>query len=96
MTTLARGSEAVKRPRVNGGPLDLHFDARSARRQRLATKLHASGPRPVLEALIAVAAGARLDDVLEDFGRLPVEVYLALGADVLPIDSVAVIDGGRR
>jgi hypothetical protein len=37
-----------------------------------------------------------LDAVLEDFGRLPVEIYVAMGADVLPIDAVTVIDGGRQ
>jgi hypothetical protein len=49
----------------------------------------------VLEALIAVAAGQELDAVLEDFARIPVAVYRAIGADVLPIDEVTVIDGGR-
>ena len=42
------------------------------KRQRQAPHLHDAGPRPVLEALIAVAAGADLDDVLADFARLPV------------------------
>lgn len=57
--------------------------------------LVACGPRPVLEALIAVASGQDLHAVLEDFARVPAEVYRAVGADVLPIDEIAVIDGAR-
>jgi hypothetical protein len=48
---------------------------RSARRIQLSAHLHAAGPRPVLEALIAVDSGQPLDDVLEDFGRLPADLY---------------------
>jgi hypothetical protein len=33
-----------------------------------------------MEALIAVHEGAHLDAVLEDFARIPAEVYRALGA----------------
>jgi hypothetical protein len=66
-------------------------DQRSARRQRLVAHLHEAGPRPVLEALISVAAGNGLDEVLADFARLPVSIYHALGADVLPSAS----SGGR-
>jgi hypothetical protein len=43
-------------------------NARSAQRRRLCAHLHSSGPRPVLEALLAVEAGQDLDEVLEDFG----------------------------
>ena len=53
---------------------------RSARRMRLCTHLHAAGPRPVLEALIAIDSGQPLDDVLEDFGRVPADIYHAVGA----------------
>jgi hypothetical protein len=52
---------------------------RSARRMQLCKHLHAAGPRPVLEALIAVQSGQDLDDVLEDFARIPASVYRALG-----------------
>jgi len=45
--------------------------------------------------LIAVASGQDLHAVLEDFARVPAEVYRAVGADVLPIDEIAVIDGAR-
>jgi hypothetical protein len=45
--------------------------------------------------LLAVEAGQRLDEVLEDFARLQPEIYQAVGADVLPIDEAAVL-GGRR
>lgn len=60
-------------------------DPRSARRQRLVAHLWACGPRCILEALLAVEAGQSLDEVLEDFGRLPPEIYTAIGADKLPI-----------
>lgn len=56
------------------------------KRQRQARHLHDAGPRPVLEALLAVQAGADLDEVLADFARLPVELYRMMGADELPID----------
>lgn len=69
--------------------------ARSPRRQRLAAHLHACGPRPVFEALLELEAGRSLDEVLEGYGRIPARIYHALGADVLPIDVLAVIDGGR-
>jgi hypothetical protein len=48
---------------------------RSARRMRLCSHLHSAGPRPVLEALIAVESGQDLDAVLEDFARLPADFY---------------------
>jgi hypothetical protein len=51
--------------------------ARSARRRHLARRLHAAGVRPTLECLLDVA----LDEALEDFGRLPPEVYRSVGAD---------------
>jgi hypothetical protein len=69
--------------------------ARSRRRQHLARHLHACGPRPVLEALLEVEAGRPLDEVLHAFGRLPPELYAAVGADVLPIDEWALVDGGN-
>jgi hypothetical protein len=71
-------------------------NTRSPPRQHLVRHLHQCGPRPVLEALIAVESGQDLDVVLEDFARLVPEVYAAVGADALPIDDVSVIDGGRR
>lgn len=67
---------------------------RSPRRQQLVRHLHAAGPRPTLEALLEVAAGRDLDEVLARYARLPPAVYRALGADVLPIDTTA-IGGGR-
>ena len=53
---------------------------RSARRMQLCAHLHAAGPRPVLEALIAVDSGRDLDEVLEDFARLPADFYHAVFA----------------
>src|SRR6266536_1025429 len=82
----------IPQPELTGGRL---HPIRSPRRQHFARHVHACGPRPVLEALLAVAAGQALDEVLEDFARLPAEVYRAVGADVLPIDELAVIDGAR-
>ena len=83
-----RGTEQL------GRQLAFSNTARSPRRQHLARHLHACGPRPVLEALLEVEAGRPLDAVLADFGRLPPELYAAVGADVLPIDEWALIDGG--
>src|SRR5262245_26343008 len=48
------------------------------RRQRLAAHLHRCGPRPVLEALLAVERGQSLDLVLEDFARLQPDIYEAV------------------
>lgn len=79
-----------------GRQLGFSNNTRSPRRQHPARHLHSCGPRPVLEALIEVADGKPLDAVLADFGRLPAELYAALGADVLPIDEITIIDGGRQ
>jgi hypothetical protein len=78
-----------------GWRLKFSNSTRSPRRQYLARHLHRCGPRPVLEALLAVAAGADLDATLADFGRLPTELYQALGADILPIDEITIIEGER-
>ena len=83
-----RGTEQL------GRQLAFSNTARSPRRQHLARHLHACGPRPVLEALLEVEAGRPLDAVLADFGRLPPELYRVMGADVLPIDEWALVDGG--
>jgi hypothetical protein len=68
-------------------------DPRNARRQRLVLHLHQAGPRVVLEAMLELEQGHDLDDVLEDFGRLTVETYHAVGADILPIQRIAVVKG---
>ena len=70
-------------------------DPRSARRQRLALHLHECGPRPVLEALLDVAGGRDLDETLEDFARVPVETYRAVGADEFP-NHFQMLKGGRK
>jgi hypothetical protein len=46
----------------------------------------------MFEALLAVEAGQPLDMVLEDFARLQPEVYEAVGADLLPIDVLTVVE----
>ena len=51
------------------------------RRQRRAKHLHGLGPRPVLEALVEVEAGAELDRVLADFARLDPKMVRQLGGD---------------
>jgi hypothetical protein len=59
---------------------------RNIQRQQQVSHLYQAGPRPVLEALLAVAAGQSLDDVLADFARIPVATYRMIGASELPID----------
>ena len=51
------------------------------RRQRAAEHLHNLGPRPVLEALVEVEAGADLDHVLADFAQLDIETVRQLDGD---------------
>jgi hypothetical protein len=70
---------------------------RSPRRQRLAAHLHACGPRPMFEAMLALEAGEALDDVLAAYGRLPVRVYHIMGADRLDLEPpLTAVQGGRR
>ncbi len=54
------------------------------RRHRAAEHLHNLGPRPVLEALVEVEAGADLDRVLADFAQLEPETVSRLGGDRFP------------
>ena len=61
------------------------------RRQRLVRHLHAAGPRPVFEAMLELGQGADLDDVLERFARVPVDTYIALGADKFPPMPLTVV-----
>jgi hypothetical protein len=73
------------------------YSNRSAKRQRLIAHLHEAGPRPVFEAMLAMEAGESLDDVLQDFARIPVETYQAVGASELPIQRpFEVIEGGTK
>jgi hypothetical protein len=90
--TLTRGRDAEQLGRRLGSS----NNPRNARRQRLAAHLYRCGPRPVLEALLAVESGRALDQVLEGFARLQPEIYHAVGADVLPIDQLVLLDGDRR
>ena len=60
------------------------------KRQRQVARLHSLGPRPVLEALVEVEAGADLDRVLADYTRLDLEVVIALGGDKFPPSIFAV------
>jgi len=62
------------------------YQQRNDKRQRQVAHLYAAGPRPVLEALLAVAAGQSIDDVLADFSRIPSTTYHLIGASELPMD----------
>ena len=64
--------------------------AADLKRQRQVAHLLSLGPRPVLEALIEVEAGADLDRVLADYARLDLEVVTALGGDKFPPNIFAV------
>jgi len=65
-------------------------DPRLVRRRFLVARLHAAGPRPVLEAFIEVAAGRDLDAVLEDFARVRPSIYRVGGADPFSADAIPV------
>ena len=52
-------------------------DPRSGRALRQAAHLAKCGPRPILEALLAVQSGQPVDVVLRDFCRLSPETYHA-------------------
>jgi hypothetical protein len=92
----AAGASSPNRPQpVECDQLDrLVNSKRSARRQYLAKRIHDCGPRATFEAFLELEAGRTLDDVLAAFGRLDPKIVHALGADVLAIDTVCVIDGG--
>ncbi len=62
------------------GPIAAEIVA-SPRRQQAAQHLYSLGPRPVLEALAEVEAGADLDRVLADFERIDAETVRQLGGD---------------
>lgn len=61
------------------------MNTRTLVRQYRAMHLHNLGARPVLEALLEVAAGRDLDDVLRRYSRLDPQTCRRLGADTLPI-----------
>jgi hypothetical protein len=71
-------------------------DARTPHRQHLVKHLVDCGDRSVLEALLAVDAGQDLDAVLEDFARLDPVIFEAIGADLMPVDSLFLVNGGRQ
>ncbi len=62
------------------------------KRQRQVARLHSLGPRPVLEALVEVEAGADLDSVLADFARLDPETVRQLGGDQFPPARIHGVD----
>jgi hypothetical protein len=69
---------------------------RSPRRQRLVHRLVQCGERIVLEALVQVDAGAPLDDTLEAFCCLRPADYAAAGVAALPLNKLALLNGGAR
>lgn len=62
------------------------------RRERHARHLHRLGARPVYEALIEVADGEDLDDVLARYADLKVEIVEALGGDRFPAAPLHTVD----
>jgi hypothetical protein len=64
------------------------------RLRRLAERMHALGPRPLLEFLREIIAGADAVERLERYAELDPNVVRDLGADRMP-PSHRVI-GGRR
>jgi hypothetical protein len=48
----------------------------------------------VFEAMLELEQGHNLDDVLTSFARITPEIYAAVDADRLPIQRVAIIEGG--
>jgi hypothetical protein len=67
------------------------LDARNVRRQRLARHLHECGVRPMFEAMLDIADGRDLDEVLQDFGRVSVETYHSVDADDFPTIKLKVV-----
>jgi hypothetical protein len=65
------------------------------RRRRLAQHLFDCGPRSVMEAVLAIGAGEPIDDVLEDFARVPAGLFTAMGAREIPAPELSTVDGGR-
>jgi hypothetical protein len=60
-------------------------DPRNSNRQRLVQHLVRCGERCVLEGLVAIENGQSVDDMLEDFGRVPAATFHRVGASKLPI-----------
>jgi hypothetical protein len=54
------------------------------RRQRLVKRIHALGPRAILELIEELGDGADLDDALERFAALTPGQIRAAGADGFP------------
>jgi hypothetical protein len=69
---------------------------RSPRRQRLVRRLVQCRERIVLEALVQVDAGAPLDDTLEAFCCLQPADYAAAAVAALPLNKLALLNGGAR
>jgi hypothetical protein len=65
------------------------------RLRRLASALHALGPRPIYEFLKEIEAGADVRARLEAYARLPAAFVRANGGDKFPPVAYAVV-GGRR
>ena len=58
--------------------------AADLKRQHQVARLYSLCPRPVLAALIEVAASGELDTVLADYAQLDLEVVVALGGNHFP------------
>jgi hypothetical protein len=56
------------------------YTDQTARRQALCRHLAECGPRPVYELLLDVSAGVDIDVALENYGRIPAQIYHRVGA----------------
>ena len=75
--------------------IDANSNASRVRLQYLASRLHALGPRPLFEFLKEIADGAEPLPRLEAYAQLDPGIIRALGGDILPIDRMTVLSGGR-
>jgi len=73
---------------LSNAPADLRL-------RRLASALHALGPRPIYEFLREIEAGADLRERLEAYAAIPAGFVRANGGDQFPPISFAV-NGGLR
>jgi len=65
------------------------------RRQRLVSRLHSLGPKPLYHFLDEIERGAPIAATLESYAALPADFIKANGGDKFAA-PVWPIDGGRR
>ena len=74
------GGSSAQAEKLKSDLDDVAYTRLRDRRQHLCRHLTTAGPRPVYEAMLELASGAELDNVLERFGRIPASIYHRLGA----------------